>query len=97
MKVLRTRPKGYIRDSEGDPWESEAWRALTINETRWEDAWEFGIRPLLNVAEDIMGVTNFSNLDYGHTQEISEQFYAIFEDLILEYLRNHGKPYEART
>jgi len=85
-KMLGSRPKGYIRDPQDDmAWEVKAWRTMMhAQKGTWDE-----IYPLMLQAESICGLRDLVRLDRDNTQDLSEHFYALYEDMLLEFLRSH--------
>ena len=86
-KVLGSRPKGYIRDPQDDmDWEVKAWRTMMhASKGSWDE-----IYPLMLQAESVFGLRDLVRLDRANSQDLSEQFCDLYEDMLLEFLRSHG-------
>jgi len=86
-KKIGGRPTGYERNpGHLDSWETHAWRELKNAPFR---AWDI-IAPIKISAEKMFNLPGTDSLDRPDSQELSEQFYSIYEDMLLEFLRNPG-------
>jgi len=87
-KIVEARPKGFVREGPNLLyWECRAWAVLKYAPST---AWE-AIYPIMLAAEGLMGLRDhMKSLDREDSQEISEQFYSLFSDMLHEYLRSVG-------
>jgi len=85
VQALEARPKGHVRNYSTDSWGYEAWADIVTDDKSkcYRVAFE-----LWDVAANMLGIPRKDYTDLQETQEISEQFYALYADMILEYIRN---------
>jgi len=89
---LEKRPAGYARHiwhRAGDQiWGTEAWHCIPSEAGQRAAYGE--IVDLWDRALALMGVPTANNVDMLGFEEFSIQFYALYADLIWEFLRTHG-------
>jgi len=87
VQELETRPKGYTRQDNkaGDCWAHQAWEPIVS--TNKSAAYRLGVDMWFQAANLLRFDKDFA-LDYADTQEVSEQFYALYADILLESVRN---------
>jgi len=86
---LEKRPAGYVRTGWRSPiWGTEAWHCIPSEAGQRAAYGE--IVDLWDRALDLMGVPTANDVDMHGFEEFSIQFYALYADLIWEFLRTHG-------
>ena len=85
IKALESRPKGYVRAEHGTNWGYEACDGILLDGK--SECYRVASK-MWDVASKMLGIPNLNFVDYPDSQEVSEQFYALFSDLIQEYIRN---------
>ena len=81
LSRLGERPAGYTSVT---PWELIAWRS--VGDTPGL-VWSEVLEPCQIIALSMMGLRTVHKLDHHTTQELSEQYYALYIDLIEESIK----------
>ena len=79
---LGDRPAGYTSVT---PWEIIAWKSCIGHNPRL--VWTEVLEPCQEIALSMMGLRTLRKLDQHTTQELSEQYYALYIDLIEESIK----------
>jgi len=80
---LNARVPGYVRGSGVPNWEEVAWSSAC----RGGAAIWASVSPMYYIALGMLGIPNDESLDLPGTQEVSEQFYALYADLLEEAMK----------
>jgi len=88
-KRLGERPPGFHRTNRQRViWGTEAWRCLPSN---YRMCAAYGhIESLWDSVLRLLGLPSAQDIDELGFEDLSLQLYALYADMILEYLRSHG-------
>jgi len=85
VQALERRPSGYTRQSHNANWGYMAWEDILLDGK--SECYKIA-SDLWDTASKLLGISTHDVVDFANSQEISEQFYLLFSDLIQEYIRN---------
>ena len=79
---LNARVPGYVRGPGDRNWEDVSWNSTCSGSTLW-----LSVSPMYYIAMGMLGIPDERILDSEDAQELSEQFYALYVDLLEEAMK----------